>query len=794
MKKLLKIIGWLIGILALLIVLAIVIVPLAVDPNDYRDLLVAKVREQTGRTLEIEQNVELSVFPWIGVRTGGVQLNNPDSFDTEMFARVDRLAVRVKLWPLLSRRLEVGRVKLTGLHLRLERDSEGVSNWEDLLKPPAEGAAPATNEPSPSPLAAMSLGGLDIQDARFEWDDRQTGQRFSVQDVSLTTSAIQPGEAVEIGAQFTVQHHNPDALAKIRLTTQALGDPETMRLVLEDLRLEMEASGAALGGGSLTAELLAEARLDGAARRVELSNLGLHLEQGNPDLQSELDLSANLLLDDKADSVSLKNLLVKAQLTHPALGKGPLPIQLQLGAALKPREGMGQIEGARLMVDGITLESDLALENLHQRPAIKGQLSLAEFSPRGWFEKRQMPLPPMADPETLGVASFSMQFAGYIPSAQPNSEPLDLALKTIALNIDQSNLAGEARLRGELRQFRITLDTLDLDRYLPPSTTNAESPAPVQDTSEAVAAQEPGNADTAVNAEDAPLIPVELLRPLELDGNIAIQQLKAANLRLGEIGLVLRAKDGVLSLVPSVASFYQGSYDGRVKLDLVEDEPRLQYEQKLAAVQIGSLLRDLTGKDLLEARGDFNSRLQTSGNSLAQFRRSLGGRLDFKVANGAVKGFNLGLIIRQAYALAKGQPLPDANAPAQTDFSELSGSATIKQGILTNKDLQASSPLLRVTGDGQVDLVQETLDYLVTAYIVNTSTGQGGKELEDLIGIPIPLQLSGPLTAPKSKIQWEKVLLAVQQKRIEGKAGSVIQEKLKGLGLPDAGGLLKGLF
>ena len=76
-----RIIKWLLGLtmtLAVLILLAIVIVPQVFDPNDYRDQISELVQQKTGRELQLNGDLSVSVFPWLGIRTQGLSLSQPE--------------------------------------------------------------------------------------------------------------------------------------------------------------------------------------------------------------------------------------------------------------------------------------------------------------------------------------------------------------------------------------------------------------------------------------------------------------------------------------------------------------------------------------------------------------------------------------------------------------------------------------------------------------------------------------------------------------------------------------------
>ena len=129
----------------LLLVVAIVIVAWTFDPNEYKGVATDAFTARTGRTLTIEEDLRLAYFPWLAVETGGVTVGSAAEFGggAQPFATARRVAARVKLLPLLSRRVEVGTVEIEGLTLNLARNAALRGNWEDLLA----AAQPADSAP-----------------------------------------------------------------------------------------------------------------------------------------------------------------------------------------------------------------------------------------------------------------------------------------------------------------------------------------------------------------------------------------------------------------------------------------------------------------------------------------------------------------------------------------------------------------------------------------------------------------------------------------------------------------------
>jgi AsmA protein len=123
-----------------------------------------------------------------------------------------------------------------------------------------------------------------------------------------------------------------------------------------------------------------------------------------------------------------------------------------------------------------------------------------------------------------------------------------------------------------------------------------------------------------------------------------------------------------------------------------------------------------------------------------------------KFLDGAIHGINLAATLRRA----KSFRLDSSDREMQkTDFAELSGTYVIRDGIIENGDLKMLAPLIRLTGEGQVSLPPQDLDYKLTARLVPTLQGQGGEDA--LAGLPIPISITGLWVAPKYAIDWESV-------------------------------------
>ncbi|MCF6353773.1 MAG: AsmA family protein [Candidatus Polarisedimenticolaceae bacterium] len=722
--KLLKVFAGALGLVVVLMVAAIIIVPQVVDPNDFRDDIVAKVKETTGRDLQINGEIELSLFPWLGLELGELKLSNAKGFDAAPFASIQQAAVKVRIMPLLSKQVEVDTILLDGLHLNLAKARDGRTNWDDLAGAQKAQAGGRTTEPEPRsesadstsamPLAGLAIGGVSVSNANINWRDESSGQQLSIQQLNLQIGAIVPGQPVDLALDFIVENQTPAIKANIQL-------------------------------------------------------------RGTPHLSVRM------------DQLNISKLVLSVDATGELLNGKPLKLKLETGVALNLLSQHLKLNDLQLDANGLLLSGDLEARDLANKPAFSGALKLAELNLREWLAVHEMPLPATADATALTRVALAMQLAG-------TANKLDIT--KLALMLDDSNLTGDLsidKLASAMPAigFNLNVDTIDLDRYLPPpadesSAAKTDKAAPAI---QAPAAQTPP-APNLERQPEAELLPVALLRQLDINGLFHIGRLTVKKLLAEEVELKIKARGGHLKVEQQVKKFYQGNLQAAVTVDVRGKEPLLQITKQATNIQAEPLLQDLIDDGRLRGAGRFNADLKTRGNSEQAFRQHLDGDIGFRFEKGAVKGIDLAQTLRETWARIKGKPAPPASDKPETDFSELAGTATITQGVLVNEDLMAKSPFLRVDGKGQVDLVQEQLDYRLTTTIVKSMEGQGSSDMQDLMGVPVPVKISGSFANPKVRPDMDEL----GKQLLTGKVEQKIEEKLKGKLPDDVKEKLRGLF
>ena len=255
MSKVLKIVLGLFGLLIVLVLAAVIIIPLVVDPNDYRHHIEQAVEEQTGRSFEIEGELSLSVFPWLGLEVGRMRLGNPPDFGDQPFAEIGSAAVGARLMPLLSRRLEVSTLRLDGLRVHLVQLEDGRNNWDDL----GEGAEePAVERPADETTFRLErVEGLRLTDALLRFEDRVEGSVVEIAVPRVSTGEIVPGRPITVEAEAALALDEGRTRLDTELVATLLAGAGPSADI-DGLRLRFEASGPEVPAGTQSGELRAD--------------------------------------------------------------------------------------------------------------------------------------------------------------------------------------------------------------------------------------------------------------------------------------------------------------------------------------------------------------------------------------------------------------------------------------------------------------------------------------------------------------------------------------------------------
>ena len=318
---------------------------------------------------------------------------------------------------------------------------------------------------------------------------------------------------------------------------------------------------------------------------------------------------------------------------------------------------------------------------------------------------------------------------------------------------------------AEPYDFEASIDKINVDRYL-------GEPAPAQAAAKPAPQEKP---QPTAKQEDAP-VDLSGLKGFNARGKLTIGELQVRGLKVAELDAQLNAKDGHVAIAPHSAKLYEGTVTGEVSADA--NRNAITLKEQLKGINIGPLLRDVAQRDQLEGKGDITLDVTAVGKSVNAMKRSLAGSAKLHLQDGAIKGINIAEIIQKGRNLLGGQSASagqSANDTSRkTDFSELSASFVIKDGVAHNEDLDAKAPLFRLGGKGDINIGASSLDYTAKAAVVATSKGQGGAERDQVAGLTVPVHLSGPFDDLKYQVDYR----AAAGDALKSETGQKLKERL----------------
>jgi AsmA protein len=202
---------------------------------------------------------------------------------------------------------------------------------------------------------------------------------------------------------------------------------------------------------------------------------------------------------------------------------------------------------------------------------------------------------------------------------------------------------------------------------------------------------------------------------------------------------------GKLDLNLSEMALYNGNGKLQLNVDASGKTPAIKSTFALSGLQAEPFLTDAAKLEWLSGTTAMDMSVTTRGGSQKALANALNGSGKMAFTDGAVRGTNIAALLRGVATLNLD---PKSWEESKTDFAELGGTFTIKDGILTNNDMALKSQLLRVNGAGTVGIGPRNIDYKAAPKLVGSLEGQGGAA--DMGGVPIEVHVTGPWSDPKT--------------------------------------------
>lgn len=419
------------GTFVALILLAILIVPRVVDVNSYRPQIEHQVSKATGRPFVLGGELDLSVFPWMGLTLSNLTLGSPEGFDQKEFITIKRFEVRVKVLPLFSRTIQVKKFVVDTPQIFLVKKTTGGTNWDmgqaqppTPKQQPADKNTPAGEKAGALPFKALFVDEFAIQNGRIHYHDLGLKVTKEISNVTLTLEDL-----------------NLEDPIKVKFSAIADGHPLSLNGLVGPI-------GKEPGRGMIPLDITLKA-LDEITMKVKG---GINDPITTPGFDLDLELS----------DFSPRKLLTALGNSTPILTADPRVLEhLQLNLHLKGDPGAVTVSNGTLILDDSTLTFSARAKDF-SKPDLGVDMVVDKINLDRYLPPEQPPGSPVGTAKSPAEPSATAR--AKIDYSPLRELAINATLKIGSLVAKKAQLH-EVQMTIKGKNGRFNLDPLSLDLY-----------------------------------------------------------------------------------------------------------------------------------------------------------------------------------------------------------------------------------------------------------------------------------------------------------------------------------------
>ncbi|TYC52482.1 AsmA family protein [Rhodobacterales bacterium] len=593
--------------------------------------------------------------------------------------------------------------------------------------------------PSLKALAALAGQGLETDPGSYSIDAKISGQN---ETVSVADLDIQLGELSLAGAaDFNYAGLVPEASGRLLLKNGSVAD--LLSLAGKDLPATgtLGADIAFEAVGMTAEELLAGLDINGAVTISdgEIGGLGLaSAVGGDPEADRITNLALNVDLNGLEQPISLSGALSWRGEAFSVTGEADMARLLR-----------GTSAPISISVKGNRVSAGFDGQ-VASAGAIDGAVRVDTQDLRGLMAWMGQPIGAGGGLKTFKASGiFGMQ-----------DDAISFEETRFTLDETSGEANGRIKLGGKPSvTAMLALRELVLDPYLGKGSKTGGAAAAPSGSSQGAAAPSSGSGGAqpvgggnAGAAWSTDRIDFSGLNAVDADFKVTANAIRWDRIKVGESALSATIKDGILTANLEKMSLYGGEGSGNVKLNGAASTPAVITGFALSGLDAAALLQDAADFDWIEGKAAISLDLKSSGASEQALMEGLTGKASYTFSDGAIRGINIPKMVRglSVETLLGWQD----TAEEKTDFSTLSASFKVEEGIARTDDLSLVGPLVRMTGKGTTNIPKRTLAWRVEPKIVPTLQGdvpQPRRKGEDkkLAGLGVPIVIEGSWDDPR---------------------------------------------
>ena len=231
---------------------------------------------------------------------------------------------------------------------------------------------------------------------------------------------------------------------------------------------------------------------------------------------------------------------------------------------------------------------------------------------------------------------------------------------------------------------------------------------------------------------------LKALQAFDLDLIIQAAAITYGGLDFKEGRVKTAVSDGVLDANIEQLALGNGTAVGTVKVNSRAEPPQAAVNLTLTNVEAEPIVTEFTGKPLLAGTSNVEITATAAGQNQSQLTQTLDGKAHFRMAQGALRGFDVRRMIFEWWKSWK------FDIAYKTGFERLEASYDIKKGVLRSQPgLSLGGSEVEINSQGTVNVPSRQLNQEIRVKAIPPPTA-----------LPIPVRISGSWEKPSVGIDW----------------------------------------
>ncbi|RTZ66917.1 MAG: hypothetical protein DSZ29_02035 [Aquificaceae bacterium] len=550
----------------------------------------------------------------------------------------------------------------------------------------------------------------------------------NIADMTLNTRLTNSPKTGDIGAKVS---------GNLRANLNDLSfDMQTMKLLAEAKNYPQVGKLKAQITGDLQAKV-AQQQFVLNNSKINTSLQGEALSGGN--LSAQLN-SKNLTANIKNQHLKLIAMKLNANINGGIIPGGKLHHSSQgnIDVNLTNNKGSAQLNHIVVDMAGAKLTGNAKLTRLSPQASVTGTFKTNQFNLKQVLTTLGIKLPVTSKADVFGKTQANFNLV-----ATPNS----VNIRGLKLHLDQSNITGDVTVhnfKAPALKTKLKINQLVVDDYL----------APV----DAKTAQK-------TNPNDK-LLPVKLLKSLNIDGTIDVGKLRFDDINLTQVHANIKAKQGIIDAKPLSFNAFKGHYNGNLKINVTTNTPVITMNHKIQKVRSESILMQFFQDRYVSGGVFLNTHLTTRGNTIATLKQNLNGKANIEFQKGTIRDSNLAKKVTLAINLFE-KKKTNAKGEKVVTFTKLGGDWKVNKGVFSTNNIQLLAPHFLINGTGDINIVKNALDLRLRLRSKN-------KESKYFA----PLRIYGPFDKLKYEIELDVLAKSLLKGDLDKKKAELKQKLL----------------